>query len=478
MLATVGVMLAAPTASAPAVAASTTGPPTPHDQPNIVLITTDDMRADDLRAMPYVRSFIGDQGVTATGISSHPLCCPARAQLLTGQYAHHNGVRTNSGTHGGYGALRAPDDTVAAWLADAGYATGFVGKFLNGYGEWTLPPAGWTSWQPFVKQTYQPYGVGVLGPDGVVTEKSTHSNDVVRDRTVATVRELAQGDEPFFVWSSYVAPHGTCEETSNCSDPPVPAERHRDRFLDATNPAESSRSFRNRRDSRVGRGATGRLRAASALRRTHVLRQQALASVDEGVAVTLATLHELGELDDTLVIFTSDNGYLLGEHGYEGKNVPYEEALRVPFLVRGPGVPVGVRRPGLTAALVDVAPTIAAAAGAAETRPGPLDGADLMPYLRGDVAPDSPTQLVDIGATPTFGTAHRPWSLRGVRTARYSYWVWANGRRQLFDRTTDSAQVRDLAGVRRFRGVTRELDRRLRLLVDCRGAAQCRRTFR
>jgi N-acetylglucosamine-6-sulfatase len=449
------------------------------ERPNVLLITTDDMRLSDLEAMPLTRQLLGDGGVRpGTALAPNPLCCPARAEILTGQYATHNGVRANDGVHGGYPALREPDETLPAWLEQAGYRTSFVGKFLNGYRSPESPaPAGWTDWHPWAKGLYEAYGVAVTEGDGTVTYPDTHSNDLVRDYTAAAIDEFA-GPDPFFIWSSYVSPHGRCLERSNCSDPPEPALRHRGLFPGLDNPAEASPSYRDPRGNHFGEGVSGDLPTVGELRYANRKRWQALQSVDEGIASTLGTLEEHGELDSTLIIFTSDNGYLLGEHAYEGKNVPYEEALRIPFLVRGPGLPAGAVRPNLEATLVDIAPTIAAAAGATPTRSAPLDGRDLLPGLARASAVRSSTQLLEIGPSRTFHTSDRPWTLRGVRTGRYTYLKWAGSpRAQLFDRRTDPAQLRNLTRDRRYRPVLRELRRRLWVLSTCSGADECRQDF-
>ena len=130
-------------------------PPSPQSAPNIVLITTDDQTVTDLAKMPITRRLLKEQGVTFSGISPHPLCCPARAEILTGQFAQNNGVRGNVGSQGGYQALDT-SSTVATWLRDAGYQTAFMGKFLNGYQGASIndPAPGWDEWHPTVAGAY------------------------------------------------------------------------------------------------------------------------------------------------------------------------------------------------------------------------------------------------------------------------------------------------------------------------------------
>ena len=123
-------------------------------RPNLVFVLTDDMRDDDLDHMPITRRLLADQGMELTdAISPHPLCCPARAQLATGQYAQNNGVQHNWGEHGGFQALD-PTEEASSWFRDNGYRTGFVGKFLNGYGPHDVRPAGWTRWNALTRGVY------------------------------------------------------------------------------------------------------------------------------------------------------------------------------------------------------------------------------------------------------------------------------------------------------------------------------------
>src|SRR5438093_421639 len=125
--------------------------------PSIVLILTDDQRWDTLWAMPNVRKQLGGRGVTFTnGFVVNPLCCPSRSSILTGRYSHSTGLYANRGPHGGFAHF---DDrsTIATWLDDAGYTTGYFGKYLNGYQDTTEVPPGWDRW--FAIQTV-PSGSG------------------------------------------------------------------------------------------------------------------------------------------------------------------------------------------------------------------------------------------------------------------------------------------------------------------------------
>ena len=442
----------------------------PAERPNIVLITSDDQALTDLRWMPRTRMLIGGAGVRFSGaIAPNPLCCPARATLLTGQYSHNNGVRGNKAPHGGYAALDN-SSTIATWLDAAGYNTAFVGKYLNGYKSRRPTEPGWESFDALIKGIYRSYGFTLSGNGAPVTYRTQHSNDVIAARTTALVdRYSAQGD-PFFIWSSYVAPHGTCTSTNrNCSAPPVPAKRHAKMYASAKAPQVRRSSFNEadvsdkpaviRHKKRVTRARAQRL---------FTQRIRTLASLDEAVGATIAALRANDQLDNTLIIFTSDNGYQIGEHRHIGKVLPYEEALRVPLLMRGPGVPAGTLR-GKAVSHVDIASTIARAAGASPGRP--VDGRDLRPLAaRAGWAP-----YTHVIASKGDGNRAR-WTYRGIRDQRYTYVQWSNGFVELYDRKRDPRQLRNVAGKKKYRAVRQVMATRFRALKNCSGA-ECRRTF-
>ena len=442
--------------------------------PNIVLITTDDQTLADLKWMPQTRHLIGDAGATFTdGLSPHPLCCPARAEILSGQYAQNNGVRTNAGPQGGYRALRSPDSTVAAWLAAGGYRTAFFGKFLNGYKASTARPAGWTRWDPTVKGLYAYYDY-VQYNDGDPTKiRGTHVSDYVTGETVRTIREWARPEAtPFFVWASYVAPHGACAPRNEvaCWSSPLPAKRHTRAHVRGTNPSLSKPSFNERDMSDKPRAMRRKPKVNAAEMRHHFQQRiRSLMSVDDGVRDIISTLEKVGELDDTLVVFTSDNGYLTGEHRHYGKIVPYEEALRVPLLARGPGV-AAASTVRTQATLIDLTATFMAAAG---VQPGRvLDGVDLAPLMseqaqaagRKRVAPR--TILIQGGS----GQGGRGWSYRGVRTPRYTYVRHSSGAVELYDRIRDPWQLRSVHAKASYRSVKRKLAKTTRRLGRCSGS--------
>ncbi len=475
------VALIAPLVVSPAVVPASA---TPRQQsslarPNIVLITTDDQTLADMHVMKQTRRLLAARGTTFEGISPHPLCCPARAEILTGQFAHNNGVYSNVGPHGGYRAFDT-SSTLATWLHRAGYNTSFMGKFLNGYNARSIDDRtpGWDSWQPTVAGVYN-YNDFTIDENGEAREYTDdYQTDVYADLGVDQIGSLAAKPAPFFLWQSFVAPHGSCQakDELRCWGPPKSAIRHRGMFPNATPPAFNDPAYNEanvrdkpsfvRKQPRIHKG-----------KRENILnvyraRLRALQAVDEAVQRMVAKLRQTDELANTLIIFTSDNGYLMGEHRLRGKNQPYEQALKVPFVMRGPGVPEGVVRDRV-GATVDIAPTIAAAAG---VTPGiTTDGQNLLDVVAGE-SPGWKSLLIQAGAKAQLDD-EEDWFFRGVRTSRYTYVSYPHtGEQELYDRRRDPSQLTNESRDSRYRAIRIALRKQLRALDDCSGV-DCRATF-
>ncbi|QIK66494.1 sulfatase-like hydrolase/transferase [Nocardioides sp. HDW12B] len=432
-------------AAAPPAPTATAAPP----RPNVVLITVDDMRLDDLAVMPRTRELLGQLELTEF-LSNHPVCCPARAQLLTGQLAQHNGVHHNDAATpwAGYKALRAKNTTFARWFQDAGYSTALVGKFMNGWKPRTSArPAGWSQFMPLVKNAYSPYLYSYLSGSAVKpAPEGLHTNDFVTSRTEARIKAAEGRDsQPFLIWSSYVAPHHMTVYPGGFG-PPVPAERHRGDLAGVVPTSEAKPSYEEPTDRAQARAAyedassapTAGQRARAtepSLREFNQARLESLLSVDEGVGRIVDALARRGELERTIIVFTSDNGFLLGEHGQMGKNSYYEESLRVPFLAAGPGVASGSSAKG--SMMVDVAPSLAALARVPVKRA--VDG-------RTDLFSAGGGWGDDIGTLIQAGSAESPWIWRGTRTSRWTYVETLDAGTLLFDRTADPFQLDNLAG--------------------------------
>ena len=431
-------------------------------RPNVVFITTDDQRADDMRWMPYTRRLLGGNGVTfENGLSPHPLCCPARAEFVSGQYGQNTGVHHNKGKHGGYRALDDPRNTVGRWLDAAGYQTAMVGKYLNGYHADKASRSGWDHWNPSVRGVYS-FTDTVFYNDGKPRRHTQHVDDVVTSYAAGYIREFSRKDAPFFVWASDLAPHDAVFKGRKT--PPVAAARHRGTMKGIDIPSLRAPSF----DRPVVDGPSKRRDAGfkAEIRKRHVKRIESLQAVDEGVRTIVRTLRRTGEWDHTYVVFTSDNGFLLGEHGLTSKNYIFEEALDVPMIVKVPGQRRGTTSP-VPVTSVDLAPTFADLADATPQRK--VDGVSFAPLLTGGTVAWRDTQLIQTG---TDAWSPEPgWDTRGVRTDRYTYGKRVRtGSEQLYDRSIDPFQTVNLAFRPEYQQVLEELRQRTELLKECAGS--------
>ena len=437
-------------------------------RPNIVLILTDDMRADELRLMPNVRRLLVRKGTTYTNaLSPHPVCCPARAELVTGQFGQNNGVHNNKGPWGGYKALAEPDNTIAAWLQDAGYRTSHHGKYLNGYERVASPDEpGWTRWDTQVvgEYSYDQTAVFVNG-DEINGEYITR---IIGRRTNRALTSFARGRAPFFTVVNHIAPHGS--RFQGRWGPPVVEKRFRDAYAGLMPPSYDDPSFQERDVSDLPADLrTSRIRTRHLIKLTQA-RARALLSVDAAVAGTIARLRKLGELDNTYVVFASDNGYQLGEHRLRGKNQPFDESFDVPLVIRGPGIAQGARV-AEPVTLVDLAATFLDWAG--QVAPGRTpDGVSLRRLA------DHPrdTLLVQIGDSDDRTDG---WKYRGVTTHRYLFAIHSDDPAEgvLFDRKLDPHAMVNQFNRRAYREVKQELLARTRELAQCSGVESCNQVF-
>lgn len=468
-------------------------------RPNVVVIMTDDQTLESMRVMERTRALIGDRGVTfANHLVSYPLCCPSRASFLTGQYAHNHGVRSNHRPEGGYEALDG-ENTLPVWLRSAGYRTAFIGKYLNGYGrgdETEIPP-GWDEWYGGVaSSTYLMWGY-TLNENGrlvtyghpLVREARKYQTDVYGRKAAGLVRRLADPDEPpFFLWVSFLAPHNesSVEELPRYATP-RPAPRHRGDFADLPlpdppgfdEPRVGDKPAHVRDVKRIDRDRERRIAAHFRAR------MESLLAVDDAVDRIVDALRSEGVLRDTLVIFTSDNGYLHGEHRIPwGKFFPYEPSVRTPLLMRGPGIQRGAVSRELVMN-VDIAPTILDVSGAEATVV--QDGRSLMELARAPAMRTGRPILIE-ALEPSVDDDSDPryphdWSLtprdsrlmveapayRGIRTTGFLYVEYSTGELELYDLDADPFQLRSVHADPTYADVRAQLQLDLVRLASCAG---------
>jgi arylsulfatase A-like enzyme len=438
---------------------------------NVVLIMTDDMSLADLAYMPKTQALIGGQGVTfANAFTNNPLCCPTRATVLTGQRSAHHGVQSNDSREGtgGYPKLDH-SNTLATWADADGFTTAHIGKFFNGYGNFDyIPgvndllevPPGWNDWQSFTR-TIKPFQYKISDNGQKVQyrrDEDDYYTDVIATRAVETIEESVAANRPLFLWASIHAPHAVQR------GPAVPAPRHEEVYDGLELPMSPSFDEVDVSDKPQYIRDSPRLTAAdiAELRTRHEARVESLLAADDLVEDVYNALLDQGILDETLLVFTSDNGFLLGEHRRQGKQVPYEESIRVPLLIRGGPFAGGRTIDGLVSNL-DLAPTFVSTLGVAPQRT--MDGIDLTP------AADNPTLLEDRALIIESFDAPTPYM--AVRTES---WIWVeydSGERELYDLVADPYQLESRHADPAYSAERNQLEAVLAQLRPCVGAAAC-----
>jgi N-acetylglucosamine-6-sulfatase len=454
-------------------------------RPNIVVIMSDDQTMEEMRVMPQTRSLIGTMGTTFTKSAvTYALCCPSRATFLTGQYSHNHRVRSNGLPDGGY-TLLDRSNTLPLWLQEAGYVTGHIGKYLNGYGkvDSTAIPPGYTEWYGSLGESAYDYYNYFMNQQGrVVFHGSTpgqYQSDFYTAKAVDFItrrgRTAAAGGKPFFLFVTYLAPHWgyTVEPGDPLSlQTAVPAPRHKGRFAGQSLPASPAFNEADMSDKPASMRSRVPLTPAqvSDLQVAYQQRLESLLAVDEGVGRIINALQGVGVLQNTLVIYTSDHGWYQGEHriGF-GKILPYEPAVKVPLLIRGPGV-LSNRRVSAPVANIDLAPTIVATAGARARLT--MDGRSLWPLLQGQNiwSATGEARHIMVEDSPRGGLATVFWS---IRQGKYVYTEYGNGDRELYDLSADSAQLTSRHADPAYAGVRGALANRLAVMKTCSGPAAC-----
>jgi arylsulfatase A-like enzyme len=445
-------------------------------RPNVIVILTDDEDWKVHGYMPRTRRLLHEAGTTFSQyLVTYALCCPSRASLLRGQYPHNTGVVGNLLPDGGYlGFVEHGDEssTLATWLQSAGYYTVLAGKYLNGYDTYTgtRVPQGWSDWHALLGHVK--YFDVPLSENGRIVRHGHHAReyqtDLLRSIALSAIDKAAQRKQPLFLYIAPSAPHLPAE----------PAPRHAHLFEDVSLPEGAAYDEDDVDDKPPMIRARGRLSPLDSLRFQQIYRHrlQAMQAVDEMVEAIVDKLQAAGELDNTYIVYTSDNGWHMGEHRlHAGKNTAYEEDIRLPLVIRGPGVPAGKIVPQL-ALNIDLAPTIAELAHVAA--PSWVDGRSLVP-LWSQAPPPTWRKCALVQRSSNTQTqsddgdeAGPEWGFRALRTDQYTYVDWTSGDWELYDLLADPAELHNL--VREtdpaFLG---GLQQRVTELGTCK-AAQCR----
>lgn len=402
--------------------------------------------------MPYLASKPNGSWITFdNAFLSTPLCCPSRATILSGQYSHHTGVTDNTKTPPTFNDR----DTLPTWLKASGYTTGLFGKYLNGY-PWTLAPSyippGWDDWFAFSQSSgYFNYTVndnGVLKLYG--KRQADYSTNVTANQAISFIQN--SGTTPFFVdWTPH-APHAKFTPQSKYATlyagttPP-----HSPNFNEA-DVSDKPAWIRSRpllTDSDIATTDANRLNSWRTLR-----------SVDDDIRKLMAVLKQTGKLNNTVIIFMTDNGYSWGSHRWMTKQCEWEECIRTPMMIRYPRA--ANQNLKQLVSNIDIAATIDALTGSSATIP--QDGTSLVPLLKGQVT-GWRDQLFFESAGGADGEVPSPIHMppwRAVRTADYKYVELAvTGEKELYDLTADPYELNNVINQPAYAAVQADMAARL-----------------
>ncbi len=483
-------------------------------KPNILYVLADDLDMQTMTQLPKLKALMADKGMTFdNSFVSLSLCCPSRAATLCGQYAHNNGVFTNDatntdGTNGALTAfLKAGDDknTMAVWLQNAGYRTALMGKYLNGYdsdkGVGTALPPGWSEWAvPFDGNPYSQYNY-TLNANGVrekhylpyctsqgkgpncevpgAANTSTFADrqehfmmNVLEKKATDLITRSSKDGTPFFLYLAPYAPH----------DPATPAPKDEKLITDASwlasHPLPKSASFNEAditdKPTWLKPFTNTLLTPGSISEITDLYHKRVISmyAVEDMLSDLIATLDKNGQLDNTYIVFMSDNGFHLGQHRLEqGKLTEFDTDLRVPLIIRGPNVPAGSKSTQLVAN-VDITPTFLSLANV--KIPASVDGRSFKETLLGGTSVPRNALLIEHAKAPTkeslqklsantderrdtatqsapLQKAELVGEYRGIRTPQYTYVHYATspkfplGEEELYDNVNDPEQLTNVA---------------------------------
>jgi N-acetylglucosamine-6-sulfatase len=423
-------------------------------RPSVVVILTDDQRFDTLWAMPQVHNLLAEHGVTfKNAFVTNSFCCPSRATILTGNFSHTTGIYGNVPPHGGAPDFRKYGDdksTIATWLQADGYDTALFGKYLNDYHGPYIPP-GWTHWDAF-NYGFRYYGFesftnnhdlcpGGRTPCHVDYGHNEYSTTVFGEAAAQFIRS-APASKPLFVYYAPYAPH----------EPDVPADQYNTRFenLPLWRPPNFNQANVAGMPKYVRDQPLLKPKQIKFLAQFRRRQYETLLSVDDEVGSIVDALRATHRLSNTMIVFASDNGLAWGAHRFPAaeKRLPYDEATRIPFVVRYDPM---TKNPSTDTHLLlntDWAPTFAALAGASHPK---VEGASFLPLLNGTPNPSWRTSFLlehwD-GSPPTPDPSYC-----GIRSTRYLYVRYGTGEQELYDQKNDPYDLHNVASSPQYAGV-------------------------
>ena len=441
----------------------------------MIVIVTDD-QSNGMVGLDATLRLLARRGTTfSNSYVSFPLCCPSRATFLTGQYSHNHGVFTTE-LPNGYNGLDH-SNTLAVWLRSSGYRTAMVGKYLNGYGiEDGIPepvldareiPPGWSEWFGLTGGLEQRRYKYKLNENGKIRfyrkGGKNYVTDVLASKAVNFVKRRAPRAKPFVLWFTPTAPHAEAGRFPDATRDPVPALRHWGRYELSHVPRNPNFNEADVSDKPDFVQDTQLMdeEAIADLDLRYRGQIESLLAVDEAIQRLVTRVKKGGDKRKTYFIFTSDNGLQMGAHRLLFKDVLYDESVRVPLIIRGPGFPAGaVRKQPVSN--VDLAPTIAALA---RVRAGlAMDGRSLLP----------------VAANPSFGadreilleTNRNGAGAEGLLSGQWKLIEHASGETELYDLAADPWELENQADNPAFLSIRTQMENRLAQLRNC-AAASC-----
>jgi N-acetylglucosamine-6-sulfatase len=457
---------------------------------NILVVMVDDATAEEIRVMKNVKELLAAQGTTfANFYTTTPNCCPSRGGYYLGQYPHNTGVRDNIPPLGGANAfIPHENESLGVWMQRAGYYTAQIGKYLNGWGnpekpdDWKggiKPQPGWDHWFVGIDPTTYSYYDYKISDDGIERAwghlPTDYQTDITGAEAVKTVKEAAATKKPWFVSWTPMSPHVAGKESTTVPGEvpsgfePIPADKYRGAFANEPLPKTPSQVFGpaaaesadvQGKPEYVRTRVKDKPAGEAAMTHAYQAELEALQSVDEWVGNLYRTLQETGQLDNTDIIFWSDNGLFHGEHGLIQKGLLYEEAAHIPLIIRGPGFPAGKQADQLTLN-IDLTPTILSIANAAS--PTPLDGRNLAPLANDASAARNRAILLE------YWYSYTKLTTMGIRSGSWAFLEWSTGELELYDLKTDPHEMHNLASEPSKALVIAELRPRLLALATCKG---------
>ena len=445
-------------------------------RPNVVFVLTDDLSWNLVRHMPHVQQ-LRRRGLTFSRyVVTDSLCCPSRSSIFTGRFPHDTGVFTNGGKDGGYQVFHDKGwegHTFGTALQPLGYRTAMMGKYLNGYLPRTrLVPPGWTTWDG-AGNAYGEFNYNLNENGGLVHYGGTPSDyltDVVAAKGAAFIDAAATAKQPFALEIATFAPHA----------PATPAPRHANLFTGARVPRGGAFNRDNVNPPKwLGHRAPLTAAQIAGLDALYRKRLRSIQAVDDLIGRLEATLRTRGLLDSTYIVFSSDNGFHMGEHRLlQGKMTAFDTDIRVPLVVAGPGVPRG-RTSNRLVENIDLHPTFVRLAGGMPE--AGVDGRSLVPLIKGQkVSTWRTAALVEHHGPDTNGAdpdkpvpgSGNPTSYEAIRLANAVYVEYRGGDREYYRIDRDPNERVNVYGKLSQRERAR-LHARVAALASCHGGASC-----